>query len=272
MEASPVGQANPYTDIDIISINTGLSGQWKYSPKFRGAKLIASAVIRLTGKRRLDYTLAERITNAFHFPRHTVWHHVYDYNDPSVGAGNCTMQLVSWNDHLATLPHTGGCCQYAVFNRCQYKAENPNTPEGQALSQALEAIEPLEAPAYSKREMDEFCLRTGLKLSPAQRALYAGERRFSRRGLQAAAQRDFWLDDILPLTADDGGASVESIALAAREWRDWAPVLGNTVAVDACGNTFSVNPQGGYLFFDHEVGQFFNADQELLELMEPIKE
>lgn len=269
MDGFNVGQANPYNTQGIIDINTGLPKQWAYSPKFTGNKLLAGVAVRLTGYRRRDYAAAEAATGTVHIARRTVWHHVYDYNDPTVGFGNCTMQLVSWANHVATLPHAGGCKLYTAVNGGKYRAENPNSPEGREFLRELEALEAPEFPRYSEREMEEFCLRTGLKLSPALRALYSGSRRLSRQGLQAAARQDFWLDALFPLYTTDGSASMENVMLAV-QGRIAAPTFKgvSAVAADACGDIFYVDDNDNIWFYDHEQDSYLAVDADLRELAE----
>ena len=269
MDDLGVGRANPYNAQGIIDIYTGLPRQWAYSPKFTGTKLIASAAVQLTGRRRQDYAAAEAATGVVHNPRRTVWHHVYDYNDPALGIGNCTMQLVTWADHLDTLPHAGGCKLYTAVNGGRYKVENPNSPAGCESLRELEALEAPECPRYSGRELDEFCLRTGLELSPTLRALYSGSRRLSRTGLQAAARQDFWLDAIFPLYTTDGSASMENVMLAV-QGRIAAPMFkgARAVAGDACGDIFFADDIDNIWFYDHEQDSYLEVDADLRQLAE----
>lgn len=268
MDDFNVGQANPYNIPDVSSIATGRSNQWAYSPSFMHPKLIASAVVQLTGRRRQDYAAAEAATGIVHNARRTVWHHVYDYNSVS---GLCTMQLVDWDVHSVTLPHAGGCVMYTEAHGGKYRVVNPNSPDERNFLQELEALEAPKCPRYSEREMNEFCLRTGLKLPPALRALYSGSRTLSRKGLRAAARQDFWLDAILPLYTLDGTASVENIALATKG-RISVPSSGPATAwaVDACGDLFYIDDEDTTViwFYDHEQDSFTETDPDLLELVD----
>ena len=109
--------ADPYTDTaNIRSIDTGLNGQWKYSPLF--CQPIAETYMVLTGSRRSDYILAEEKTNTKHNPRVTVWHHVWEKNQN----GEYRMQLVDYELHRGTCPHAGGCKLWSLENWRPYKS------------------------------------------------------------------------------------------------------------------------------------------------------
>lgn len=109
--------ANPYTDTTkIISIDTGRSRQWKYSPLF--LQPISETYVVLTGSRKKDYKLAEANTNTIHCPGLTVWHHVWEKNSN----GEYRMQLVDSALHTATCPHAGGCKLWSIENNKKYKS------------------------------------------------------------------------------------------------------------------------------------------------------
>lgn len=256
MKQPIVGSSAPYTAQDVGSISTGRPGQWAYSPCFVRGKLIASTRITLTGYRRNDYVVAEAATRQRHAPRSTVWHHVYDFD------GNtdlCTMQLVAWNDHAATIPHTGGCKQYAEKYRRPYRLPAPGE----------EALPPVcEIPAYSARDLDDFSGRTGLQFTPELRRFYSGAFQLNKKALAYAAQKDFALDAVFPLS-DENGADVEKTSQLLKALPSAAPRNGMTpIGVDACGDIFCADGGGAIWFYDHEDGQYYGTDLELRQLME----
>lgn len=260
MEHTILGASHAYTDPNIGSISTRLGGQWAYSPRFLNGKVIAECAVALTGYRRKDYAAAEAATRRYHAARRSVWHHVYDYNDPTVGIGKCTLQLVSWGDHVGTIPHAGGCRMYTAANGGRYRAPSP---EGE------EDVPVPEMPRYSKKELEEFCLRTGFDLSPALRRFYGGDFQLSRPALLRTARQDWCIDAVLPLSAESG-ASVESV-LALRKAAPAALGLTGSdtpVAVDACGDMFFADQTGAVYFYDHEEGTSSWVDADLDALRE----
>lgn len=256
MEQFPVGSSMPYKQTDVNSIATQLSGQWAYSPSFVKSKLIAQTSIKLTGSRRADYLAAEKNTGKKHKARTTVWHHVYDFNQTS---GFCTMQLVAWNDHVETVPHAGGCKAFAAFRGRPYR-QLPPDKEAPAAA--------LNIPSYSAKELDDFSVRTGLTLPSGIRRFYNGEFRLNQTALNYAAQKDFYLDAVLPLW-DQEGASVEGIHQLVKNHPAFSQLKGiTTIGVDACGNLFGTNEYGALLFYDHEEDDCIYADLALKDLME----
>ena len=59
--------------------------------------------IKMTGKRRYDDKIAYELSGIIKNKNYT-WHHLDDY-DPITNT--CTMQLVSKDIHIATIPHFG---------------------------------------------------------------------------------------------------------------------------------------------------------------------
>ena len=96
------GWAKPYNDPNIDDVSTGLGGNFKYSPIFKGA--IADTMVALTGYRKKDYVIAEAQVGKKHTPCVTVWHHAWQENN-----GLYRMQLVDFDTHKKTCPHAGGC-------------------------------------------------------------------------------------------------------------------------------------------------------------------
>lgn len=95
--------AQPYSDMrKITSIDTGLKGQWKYSPRFN--QPLQDTYIGLTGSRSKDNKFAEANVNVVHIPRVNVWHHVWEKNQN----GEYRMQLVDYDLHKGSIPHAGG--------------------------------------------------------------------------------------------------------------------------------------------------------------------
>ena len=97
--------AKPYDRNTASSIDTGLKGNFKYSPFFVNDHVIASTIITLTGSRRKDYIIAEKLTGIIHKPGETVWHHTWPVNKDD----QCLMQLVAVRTHQKSFPHAGGC-------------------------------------------------------------------------------------------------------------------------------------------------------------------
>lgn len=255
MEDTSLGASNPYTMFDVVSIPTGLGQQWAYSPFFVRTKLRVSTAIALTGRRSDDYIIAERQTNFQHVPRVTVWHHVYDYNQ---NTGMCTMQLVLWGDHFSTIPHAGGCSQYAKIHGGKYKA-SWNDKQACAL---------YHKPTYSKEEIEEFSQRTGLHFSEKLKKFYCGEFTLNTKALTFAAQNDFLLDAFLPLW-DQEGASVESVQATLKNLP--LTMLQKdmyAIGTSACGDIFCADENGVIWFYDHETGEYAPTDLNLDHLRE----
>ena len=135
--------AKPYTDTTkIISIDTGRSRQWKYSPLF--LQPISETYVALTGSRRKDYRLAEANTNTIHCPGSTVWHHVWEKNSN----GEYRMQLVDSALHTATCPHVGGCKLWSIENNKKYKSHG-----GVYVSDHLQGRQYCEKSVYRSGEI-----------------------------------------------------------------------------------------------------------------------
>ena len=49
------------------------------------------------------------------------WHHLDDFNPET---GECTMQLVLSDAHVATYPYKGSVSQYEKYYNVEYKQEN----------------------------------------------------------------------------------------------------------------------------------------------------
>lgn len=108
--------ANPYNNPNlIISIDTKLPGNSKYSPLF--LQTFADTYITLTGSRNRDYRLAEAETKCIHIPKTTVWHHVWEKNS----GGKYRMQLVDYSLHQKSCPHAGGCKLWTLEHNMAYK-------------------------------------------------------------------------------------------------------------------------------------------------------
>lgn len=253
MDTPVVGAARPYTLPDVRSIATGRGAQWAYSPQFVNGKLLASTPISLTGSRTRDYQEAEARTGRAHVGRVTVWHHLYDFTP--VG-DRCTMQLVRYGNHVSTIPHAGGCVAYAEYHRVPYRSVSPEDRQIPA---------PRAVEAYSAKELEGFCARTGLMLSPALRRFYGGDFQLNQAALGHIAGQDCLLDCILPLR-DRDGASLEQVR---RDLGGKLPVLAETLAVgmDACGNYFCATSNDGLLFYDHERDQAVDTGLTLQDLM-----
>lgn len=254
MDSPIVGAALPYNLLNVRSIATGLPAQWAYSPQFVNGKLLASTRIQLTGTRAKDYMAAEAQTGQYHKGGKTVWHHLYDF-DPN-NNNMCTMQLVNYMDHQETFPHIGGCGAYEHYYHRRYKAVQPE----EQPTPVFRAVE-----AYSTMELEDFCVRTALTLSPALRRFYGGDFRLNQAALDYIAGQDCLLDCILPLHSPDG-ASLEQVH---RDLADKLPALAQAQAIgmDACGNYFCASPKDGLLFYDHERDQAVDTGLTLQDLM-----
>lgn len=263
MEHTPVGAAAPYPFPNVQSIATGRPGVWAFSPSFLGPLVGAQSNIVLTGHRAHDYLLAEANTGVVHRPRVTVWHHVYDF-DPA--NDQCTLQLVTWGVHVATVPHAGGCIQYTNFHGIPYHLQRQE-PE---VLEALSAAAPLTGPLYSDQELEGFAQKTGRKLCSALQALYSGQKAISQQARELlAAEEDLCLDVTLPLTDPDGGANVT--AILKRLGRDGlAPLPDPTAlpfAIDPFGNEFWTGEDGRLYFYDHETDTYQAAKQGLESIL-----
>lgn len=251
-----LGASSPYTMQDVQSIRTGLGQQWEYSPFFVRTKLIASTSIVLTGKRTDDYKIAENQTRTQHVPRVTVWHHVYDFNQ---WTGTCTMQLVQFRDHSATVPHAGGCSQYAKVHGVAYR----NIPlNGNDL--------PVQCPkpAYSQKDIEEFSKRTGLSFPQKLKDFYCKEFKLNAKALAFAEQNNFPLDAILPLW-DQEGASVESVQTLLKALPITMPQKDMyAVGIGPCGDIFCADDNSRIWFYDHEAGEYAPTDLNLDNLIE----
>lgn len=255
IEPNTVGASAPYTQTNVLSIYTWRQGQWAYSPSFTGRKLITSAQVALTGYRKRDYLAAENRTHQQHTPRVTVWHHVYNFD---ANTNECTMQLVHWDHHVQTIPHTGGCKAYSEHYGHRYRQTPPDRS-----SLVLGCM-----PAYSAAELEEFSRQTGLRLTPELRRFYSGAYRLNQAALEFAAQQDFPLDAILPLQ-DQEGASVEGMHQLLKNLPCFQhPDNLTVIAMDACGDYFCATDNGSVQFYDHEQDQYFETDLDLRELME----
>ena len=100
-------------------------------PDFNGSKYVyidsngkqAIVKIKMTGSRSSDFTQAfdkagipkaiRKIINEQY-----TWHHIDDF-DPKTG--ECTMQLVLSEAHVATYPHKGSVSQYEKYFNIEYK-------------------------------------------------------------------------------------------------------------------------------------------------------
>lgn len=253
MDSLIVGASQPYAFPDVGSIFTGRPRQWAYSPDFVNTKLIISTRITLTGRRSSDYVVAENRTGQAHVPRMTVWHHRYDYN---FADDTDTMQLVRYQHHLETIPHSGGCIAYADQHHTKYRSVSPEDcqePVPCALQQ------------YSAKELEDFAVKTALKLSTTLRRFYGGDFQLSQTALLHAARQDCLMDCILPLQ-DRDGASLEQVH---RDLADKIPALTqmHAIGMDACGNFFCADPNDGVLFYDHEQDRCFDTELSLQDLM-----
>lgn len=257
MAQQPIKYARPYP-LPVVSIDTGRSGKWKYSPNFINLTPPAASVI-LTGKRREDYVIAEKQTRVVHKPGATVWHHVYDY---SLGTGACTMQLVRTNVHQETIPHAGGCVMYAEHHGTPYRiSHNSSISEAQEYN-----TNPLSF-SYDKGEIQEFSGNTGIRIAEAVQMLYSKDYEFSRHGLEKLAERDMCIDAVLPLTAEESETSVESIYSLMGKLRTPHEEL-TPIALDAYGNIFLSDGFGNLFFYDHETDDCFPTDINLKDIIE----
>ena len=79
--------------------------------------------IQMTGSRGRDFTQAFNEANIPKNIRKSIkenytWHHLDDFNPET---GECTMQLVLRDAHVATYPHKGSVSQYEKYYNVEYK-------------------------------------------------------------------------------------------------------------------------------------------------------
>lgn len=74
--------------------------------------------ILLTGSRRADFKLANKLGGFADKPDGYTWHHVGDFNPAT---GTATLELVRTGAHTATYPHSGSVAQYEKFFGRTYK-------------------------------------------------------------------------------------------------------------------------------------------------------
>lgn len=261
-----VGSSTPYAINNVTSIPTGLSAQWAYSPWFQGAWLMKQTCVVLTGKRSKDYVAAETATNRKHISRVTVWHHVFDWKAET---GKCTMQLVSWNIHSSTVPHAGGCWQYSQ-RYGPYKATRLDADELQKLTGAEGAMRMPDLLQHSTREMKDFAMDTGKKLSPELQQLFSGTRKLSEKGRAAlVTEKDLFLDALLPLTDSCGFANVTDVLSNLKQNGMAQPIGANAmpIGVDPYGNVFWAGDDGLVYFYDHETDTFESTGQSVSDIL-----
>ena len=266
MEHPMVGSSTPYAINNVTSIPTGLSAQWAYSPWFQGAWLLKQTRVVLTGKRSEDYLAAETATKRWHIPRVTVWHHIFDW---SAETGKCTMQLVGWNIHCSTVPHAGGCWQYSQHYG-PYKATRLNAGELQKLTEPEGVMRMPDPLQHSTKELKEFALTTGKKLSPELQQLFSGKRTLSEKGLAAlVTEKDLFLDALLPLTDSLGYANGTAVLSCLKQDGMAQPIGANAmpIGVDPYGNVFWVGDDGMVYFYDHETDTYESTGQRLSDIL-----
>lgn len=261
LEHPMLGAAAPYPQAYVISIRTGRGGRWEYSPWFQAPALHAAAQVRLTGRRTQDYLRAERAANQQHQRRVTVWHHVFDFNAVN---DTCTMQLVNWRNHTGTIPHAGGCVQYAEAHGRPYRAV-PMAPED--LRETLDGLTALAPLQHSARELSAFTLSTGKELSSELRQLLLGQRTVSKEGLMTlASKHDLCLDALLPLTDSPECANITDVM--ARFGRCKLTLSATPLFIDPYGNEVWVAEDRTMYLCDHETNTLELIDQDLREILE----
>lgn len=159
--------AKPYSDPNIINVDTGLGKSFRYSPIFKNC--IADTMVKLTGYRKKDYVIAEDQTGEKHVPRVTVWHHVWEEKD-----GMYRMQLVNFDDHKKTCPHAGGCKLWLLNTkgRSRYLKHRKNIMKNQMGNYTdLSEFYPVESgerafyqKGYVSKRTLSVCYRKGIKL------------------------------------------------------------------------------------------------------------
>lgn len=263
-----VGAAHPYPDPNVGSIRTRRGGIWEYSPQFRPRVVHAQANIVLTGRRALDYRDAEAVTGVVHLNRQTVWHHVYNWNYRN---GQCTVQLVDWATHRATIPHAGGCIQYADYYGHRYQALPLDAGELQKLLEEFSATELSELPLHSAKELEDFALSSGRALSREMRQLYSGQRIISKQARAVlAAEEDLCLDTLLPLTGPSGSANAVSVMARLEQPGMTSPpdATASPFAIDPFGNEFWAGNDGLIYFYDHETNLYQVASRNLTSILQ----
>ena len=259
MDQQSLMHSKPYPS-PIISIDTRRNGRWRYSPDFSNLNPPTTRII-LTGRRRYDYRIAENQTGINHIARVTVWHHVYDY---STETGSCTMQLVRTSDHQATVPHAGGCIQYAEYHKTPYRISQQSSS-----SEMQDNTNPLSF-SYDKDEVQEFTGKTGIQIAESVRMLYSKDYEFSKQGLEKLEEQDMCIDAVLPLTAAEDELSVESVyknfmGNLMNQRNELTPI---PIALDAYGNIFFADGMGSLYFYDHEMDYCFPAGVDLKDIIE----
>ena len=155
-KANTFAWSKPYPD-SIESIDTGLEGRFKYSPRFKKSE--ADLFIELTGRRAKDYKIAEATTKTKHIPRKTVWHHVWNEIN-----GEYEMQLVDYNIHKSTYSHAGGCklwlLQHPNSKKYARKERGQSNIEISASEYFISQNIKLE-PVYNIRYRRNYCLNYG---------------------------------------------------------------------------------------------------------------
>ncbi len=207
-------KATPYTEEDIINIDTGLAKQFRHSPKFKN--VIAETKIKLTGSRRKDYLLAESQTNSIHTPNVTVWHHVWEVDEN----GYYTMQLISMKRHSKTFPHAGGVKLWLLNNQSKSKYACKYNSYGEIYI----------------NENQKMSTTTGAKTIHT---------RLIRSGI-SGEYNDYVIDYIVPQVRDRESTIVKKKIRYRR--KDKYKIWG----YDPYGNVFVRDNKGNIYFYDHE--------------------
>lgn len=261
LERPIVGSSSRYTQRYVTNIRTGRGGQWEYSPRFKGTALRIETQIQLTGRRTQDYLRAEARARVRHQGRVTVWHHVHDYQD-----GWCTMQLVNWRNHTATIPHAGGCKQYSEAHGGQpYRAIRP-MPPGE-LQEMLDDLTVSAPPRHSTQELQAFTLSTGKTLPTLLQELLRGDRTISKKGLATlATQHDLCLDALLPVK--DAAKCANITGIMDRLGRCEMTLAATPFGIDPYGNEAWVADSGRLYLYDHETGENVPLDPDLQDILD----
>jgi hypothetical protein len=114
-EQGGLGWSTPY-DFDIaVSIDTGSTGRFKYTPDFIAPYCLGKCTISMTGSRHRDYLAAETVIRRRR-NRGETWHHVFPQGGvlPMDIYGNyyCEMELVLTHIHRQCCPHLGAVYLY----------------------------------------------------------------------------------------------------------------------------------------------------------------
>lgn len=124
---------------------------------------------------------------------------------------------------------------------------------------------------HSAKELSEFSVSIGRKLSPELKQLFNGQRSVSKKGRAALVpERDLCIDALLPLTDMVNSAHVTAVMARLEHSGTALPPDATAIpfAIDPYGNEFWTGEIGEVHFYDHETDKYQSACLSLSDILD----